>query len=33
MSIRTNGFIADEFRAKGWILPHEASIAARSFPS
>jgi hypothetical protein len=30
--MRTNGFIGDEFRAKGWILPH-ASIAARSFPS
>lgn len=27
VSTRTDGFIGDEFLAKGWILPHEASIA------
>jgi hypothetical protein len=27
VSTRTDGFIGDEFLAKGWILPHVASIA------
>jgi hypothetical protein len=27
MSTRTGGFVGDEFLAKGWTFPHEASIA------